>query len=53
VSQLIALGRVILHRLAELDSAILQSKDPREVARLWRVRKRLLKIGQALIGSKK
>jgi hypothetical protein len=52
VSQLIALGRVILHRLAELDSAILQSKDPREVARLWRVRKRLLKIGQALIGKK-
>jgi hypothetical protein len=29
VSQLIVLVRVIAHRLAELDSAILLSKDPR------------------------
>ena len=47
------LARVIQHRLAELDIAILASKDPRDVARLWRVRRRLVKIGRALLGPVK
>jgi Mg2+ and Co2+ transporter CorA len=51
VSQAVnALGRVLKRRLAELDRQILDSTYPREVRRLYRTRRRVMKLWRILTG---
>jgi hypothetical protein len=43
---------VLLHRLQELDTHILASQDPRQVQRLNRIRRAIVRRWKFLIGAK-
>ena len=50
MSQIVALGRVLKHKLEELDREIARACTEHEQSYLWRVRGNVRRIWKALIG---